>query len=113
MPKAKISPLEAKRFLAEIQPAWKAFWFHNGPVIRSLPQLSQVLPKVSPEMFGHHVNARKNDLADWVKCVIGDVSFAQELAKAKMQSEMSVLLEARVKELQDSLAVAPKISRKK
>jgi len=113
MPKTKIAPLDAKRFLGEISPAWKAFWFHNGPVVRSLPQLAEVLPKVTANMFSHHVTPAKHDLAVWVKDVIGDLQFAQEMAKEKTQAGLTALIAARVKELQGSLAVAPKAAKKK
>lgn len=108
MPKLKINPLDAKRLLGDINPAWKAFWFHNGPVVRSLSQLAAVLPKVSPEMFGHHVNSAKNDIASWVKDAVGDAQLAADLLKAKDQLAAAELIETRIKELQASMAVTPK-----
>lgn len=108
MPKQIIGPLEAKRYLAEATPAWKAFWFHNGPVVRSLSQMAAIMPKVSPETFGHHVAAGKNDIAAWVKDVIGDQQLATDLVQAKAQSAMCETLGLRVRELEGILAVLPK-----
>ncbi len=110
MPKQIIGPLEAKRYLAEASPAWKAFWFHNGPVVRSLSQMAATLPKVSPEMFAHHVAGGKNDIAAWIDDVIGDQTLAADLAKARAQAAMCEILGLRVKELEGILAVLPKVA---
>ncbi len=103
----QMTSLEAKRLLAEVNPAWKAFWFHNGPVIRSLGQMAQVLPKLPPELFGHHVSASRNDLVNWVKDVVGDKTLAADLVKFKDQASISAAVSKRVKELEGALAVVP------
>jgi len=104
----KMTALEAKRLLMEANPAWKAFWFHNGPVARSLKQLSETLPKVKADVFNHHVNAIKNDLAAWVRDVIGDKQLAGDMAKAKTQTAAADLVANRVAELEKNLAAEPR-----
>jgi len=103
----QMTSLEAKRLLAEVNPAWKAFWFHNGPVVRSLGQMAAVLPKLTPELFGHHVGGTRNDLVSWVRDAVGDKALADDLAKLKDQASIAAAIAKRVKELESLMAVTP------
>jgi len=102
-----VTALEAKRYLSDANPSWKAFWCYKGPVVKSVVEMSMVLPKMSKATFEHHVSAAKNDLARWVKEVIGDAELSRRIMGAKTQQMAADALAKRVRELQDCLAVAP------
>lgn len=63
------------------------FWLQSGQPIRSLKELKDVLPKLSPEEFSFHVNQSKNDFAVWVRDVF-DRDLAQLLAQSQSQEEI-------------------------
>ena len=108
------TPAEAKRYLAVVTPEWKAFWFHKGPVVKSLKELLSALPKVPAQMFEHHVNSTKNDLAAWVKDVVGDADLAVELKTAKTVKAAMESIDQRLKQLDKSMVVvAPRMKTKK
>ncbi len=108
------TPAEAKRFLAVVTPEWKAFWFHKGPVVKSLKEMLAALPKVPQPMFEHHVNAAKNDLAAWVRDVIGDAELAAELKADRTIKDAMESIDKRLKQLDKSMVVvAPRMKAKK
>ncbi|MDD5251302.1 MAG: hypothetical protein PHT12_01540 [Patescibacteria group bacterium] len=107
----KPAPEEARQWLAIVEPDYRAFWVSQGPVVRSLKEMASVLPRFSREVFEHHVNAVKNDLAAWVREVIGDRTLAERLEKTRTMSDAVAVLEKRLLEL-DRVA-APKKSAKR
>ncbi len=108
------TPAEAKRYLAVVTPEWKAFWFHKGPVVKSLKELLSALSKVPQPMFEHHVNGPKNDLALWVRDVVGDAELAGELKMAKTIKATMEAIDKRLKQLDKSMVVvAPRMKAKK
>jgi len=42
------------------------FHLADGTIIRSVEELIMMLDRMSKETFGHHVNAERNDFADWL-----------------------------------------------
>jgi len=101
--------VEAKRWLVPVSPEWKAFWFNKGAVVKSMKEMVSILPKVPPHMFEHHVNAKKNDLASWVKDVVGDEDLAKELRSVKTQKAAADAFAKRVSMLEKILLVAPSV----
>lgn len=61
----------------------KVFWCCDGQVFRSLKNLAEALSEMSTEIYKNHVNGEKNDFSNWVHDVIGDVTLAYQLKKAK------------------------------
>lgn len=61
----------------------ECFWTTDGHILRDLSQLEQALKAMNAKVFSHHVQAGKNDFADWVEYILEDVSCAQELRKTK------------------------------
>lgn len=104
--------LEAKKFLAPVFPEWKAFWFNKGPVVRSLKEMAAAMPNVPPMMYSYHVTASKNDVANWVKDVIGDAELAKELKEAATAKAAATLLDKRIKQLDKALVVVPPAPKK-
>lgn len=60
----------------------RAFWLHQGAVLKDLLGLHDALRVITDEQFKHHVNAMKNDFAAWVEAVLGDKKAASEMRKA-------------------------------
>ena len=73
---------EARRYLSDISPE-QSFWINNGPILKNIEELSNVLPSISEEIFRHHVNGEKNDFSKWVGDVIGDKKLANDLLSSK------------------------------
>ncbi len=97
--------LEAKRYLASVFPEWKAFWFNKGPIVKNMKELAAALAKVTPAMYGYHVTASKNDLANWVKDVLGDAELAKDLKDAKTAKNAADAVSKRLKQLDKAMAV--------
>ncbi len=77
----------------------KVFWCCDGRVFRNLRDLAEALKEMSGELYKHHVNSEKNDFSNWVHDVVGDVTLAYQLRKAKSR----VTAARRVKERLDWL----------
>lgn len=71
----------------------KALNFSNGITVTSLQELLDVMPNINGATFKHHVNAEKNDIADWIKNVIGDSSLSEKIFSAKSNTEYVSILE--------------------
>jgi hypothetical protein len=65
--------------LHDVDENWKAFWFNHGVVVKNLRELSAALDDMNAEEFAYHVNAEKNDVAEWVEHVVGDTTLATKL----------------------------------
>lgn len=59
------------------------FWVNNGPALRNIKDLSDAFKNISEESYSYHVNAEKNDFANWVLNALKDETLAKKLSKAK------------------------------
>jgi hypothetical protein len=64
-------------------PGDKIFWCCDGKVIRNLKELASALEEMTEEIYLRHANGGKSDFGNWVRDVIGDVTLAYQLKKAK------------------------------
>ncbi|EKD62292.1 MAG: hypothetical protein ACD_52C00242G0001 [uncultured bacterium] len=64
-------------------PESKLFWVHTGPALRNLVDLRDILPGLKESIFKFHVNESKNDFANWIGEVLGEVDLANKLQKIK------------------------------
>ena len=87
---------EARKYLSD-SPSEQCFWVNNGPVVKNLEELTSVLPQLSEDAFGHHVNKEKNDFSNWIKDIIGDKKLANDLLSSKTK-------ESALKKLKDRLS---------
>ena len=69
----------------------KEFFAANGLVIRNLNELSQAFESIDDYTFQQHVNAEKNDFAQWVGDVIGHQDLAEQLRASKSRQEHQIL----------------------
>ncbi len=68
-------------------PPDKYFWVNFGPVLKNLLELRNALADgMNDEQFAHHVNAQRNDFANWVEDVLGNAKCARALRKSGSRS---------------------------
>ena len=83
---------EARRYLSDVAPE-QCFWVNNGPILKNLEELADILPEMSDDAFQNHVNSEKNDFSNWISNAIGDKKLANDLMSSK--SRESVLRKIR------------------
>jgi len=72
--KKKLKP----KLLRKVKPEF-SFVVINGKKIRGLPELALEIEFMEDHVFCHHVNENKNDFANWVREVIGEIELADKL----------------------------------
>jgi hypothetical protein len=93
----------AREYLRDVQPMWKAFWFHMHLVAKNLEEFAEGLSQISDDVFAYHSSGQKNDLADWIHEVIGDSVLARQLRAVRTKDEASLVVHNRLVELQRAL----------
>lgn len=78
----------------------KHFLLHMGTNISNLRQLSEALDIMADNTFNHHVNASKNDFANWVKHVVGDEELAASIEKLRDRKSIASKVRDRVSYLE-------------
>ena len=73
------------------------FWVNGNGGLRNLKELAECLKVMPVEAYEHHVNAEKNDFANWVGDVLLDKKLATDLKKSKTQAAALKKVEARLK----------------
>jgi hypothetical protein len=61
----------------------ESFWLSDGQILNNLVALRDALATMNKTIYGHHVTKSKNDFAEWVEQVLGDVACAKSLRAAK------------------------------
>jgi hypothetical protein len=89
----------AIEYLRDVDPMWKAFWFHMHLVAKNLEEFAEGLDAISDDVFAYHVSGQKNDLAKWVQEVIGDAVLARDLTQVTAKEQASKIVHDRVKAL--------------
>lgn len=99
MTSQSVSPATARMYLKDVEPMWRAFWFHMHLVAKNLEEFGAGVGTISDEVFEYHVSGQKNDLSRWVQEVIGDSTLAAGLAEVKSQHEAAAVVATRLAEL--------------
>ena len=60
-------------------PNHKIFYCCDGSCFKNLEELQKALKKMNLETFKCHVNSKKNDFANWIYDVIGDINLSKNL----------------------------------
>src|SRR3989344_2922692 len=94
----KMDKEKVEGILSDVSPE-NCFWAANGVVIKNLQELEPAIEKMDEEAFRIHVNEEKNDFGSWVKDVIGDVEFADQLSKTKDKTMTQLLIVKRILQL--------------
>ncbi|MBI4458011.1 hypothetical protein HY633_03555 [Candidatus Uhrbacteria bacterium] len=99
MSAATLTAEVAQEYLRDVEPMWRAFWFHLHLVAKNLEEFAAGLGGIDDATYQYHVSGQKNDLARWVHEVIGDSVLARHLAGAKSKDEAADIVAARLAEL--------------
>lgn len=73
-------------------------------VAKNLEEFAEGIGGMSDAVFAYHVSGQKNDLAKWVREVVGDSMLSAELEKIKTREEAQMIAQARVAELRRIVA---------
>ena len=92
---------EYSKFLSDVSPQ-KVFWVHNDGSLKNLDDLAMVLEMMPDDVFKHHVNRDKNDFANWINEVIGDIELAKDIRKLKTRDVIFKVIKKRISDLQKS-----------
>jgi hypothetical protein len=85
---------QAKKSLAAV-PEEYVFWCRDGQILRTMKDLAEALETMSDETFSHHVNAEKNDFANWVRDILKDEKLARDLARSNNRGAAAKAVRAR------------------
>lgn len=94
-----VSAETARMYLKDVEPMWRAFWFHMHLVAKNLEEFGAGVGTISDEVFAYHVSGQKNDLSRWVIEVVGDSDLGSRLATVKSQHDAAATVQARLAEL--------------
>ena len=89
---------EARKYLCDVVPE-QCFWVNNGPIVKNLDELANVLPVLNDEIFEHHVNKEKNDFSNWINDVIGDKKLANDLLSSRSKEAALKKISSRLNSL--------------
>ncbi len=64
----------------------------DGTPLYSLIDLVDAFDTMNDDVFNYHVNAEKNDFANWIKDIIGEVSLAEKLLKEKRKEHHQLVI---------------------
>lgn len=107
MPRKNVCAVErtdAEMFLKDVEPMWRAFWFHMHLVAKNLEEFADGLTTISDDVFVYHVSGQKNDFERWSREVIGDAALANDLEGVATKEDAARIVAARLKELRAALA---------
>ncbi len=90
-----VAKYDASKILADVT-GDRRFFSQDGCACKNLAELSECLGHMSPEVFSHHVNDTKNDLSNWIRDVLGDVTLANELSAVTTLNEAARMTSQRV-----------------
>ena len=95
----------ARRILSDVD-AHHHFHVHTGSGLKNIYELSEALEIMDENAFSHHVNREKNDFANWIRDVIGDLKLAEEIVNYYERKRILKAVKSRIKK-------AKKVKRKK
>ena len=89
-------------FISDV-PLHKKFYCHDGSAFKNLGELEQAFKKMSPETFSYHANSEKNDFANWIYDVIGDITLSDSLRDVLDSKAAAKKLRARITFIQKKI----------
>ncbi|MBU0624957.1 hypothetical protein KKF05_01295 [Patescibacteria group bacterium] len=93
----------AEHYLRDIEPMWRAFWFHPHLLVKNLAEFCSGLEEIDDGVYLYHSQGHKNDLARWVREVVGDGALADQLEKVKTRKEAAQITAQRIQDLKKSI----------
>lgn len=89
----------AEHYLRDVDPMWRAFWFHMHMVAKNLEEFRDGMGKIDDSVFEYHARSHDNDFSRWVREVVGDGALAERLERVMTRQEALSVLTERVAEL--------------
>lgn len=105
--KMYLSSEYARKILSDVD-AHHHFNVHTGSGLKNIYELSEALEIMDENTFSHHVNREKNDFANWVRDVIGDLKLAEEIVNYYERKRILKAVKNRIRELELSIAEQPR-----
>ena len=103
MSEERVDRETAELYLKNVEPLWRAFWFHMHLMARNIEEFAAGLDTISDEVFAYHVSGQKNDFSRWIQEVIGDASLARALGTVRTKEEAASIVQERLAELQHAV----------
>lgn len=97
-PKGPAAKTVAQKVLGAV-PQDVSFKVRNGTVIRSIPDLHKAILSMDQATFEYHVNAQRNDFAQWIEDVQQDHELAHVLKNARTKAAVIRILGTRIGQL--------------
>jgi len=104
---AVLDATTAAGFLKDVDPLWRAFWFHMHLMAKNLPEFAEGLDAISDDIYDYHVSGHKNEIARWVQEVIGDGELGRALMDVPDRKAAAQIVRTRIAELKAIVAAAP------
>jgi hypothetical protein len=76
------------------------FYVSDGSVLKSLNDFVLKMKNISSDSFAHHVNAEKNDFANWIREVLKDGKLALSVSKAKSPTDVLSAIQKRLSSIE-------------
>jgi hypothetical protein len=82
MVKTKVPKKILPPMTADVEPE-KAFWLSDGRSLKNLRELAAALETMDDSVWEHHVTAEKNDFANWIEGVFGQIQLGAAIRQVK------------------------------
>jgi len=103
-------------------PEETSLWLSNGMTVKDIHELAIALKSMDDKTFHYHVNPEKNEIADWVREILGDEGLAQKLTRVHKRKDAYNIVEKSIggaiirkkkeEKMLKKIAPAPKKSKK-
>jgi hypothetical protein len=75
----------------------KAFYMADGRVVTRLVELPEIIGATDDDTFNHHVNAERNDFANWIRDVFNIKPLATKVSKQRAKQDLIKALKTALK----------------
>lgn len=103
---------QAEKLLSDVG-SGVVFFLHSGGVLKSMSELHQALKAMPKETFCFHVTKERNDFANWIRDIIGDVDLAKSLTRIRTKGTAVKKIGDRIKALEKAAQKDTKENSKK
>lgn len=93
--KSKVKSPASSRFLENV-PDHQIFYCQDGNTLKNLEELGIALKDMRAGIFLYHVHPGKNDFANWIYDVIGDVDLAEDIRDLTDQKDFIRKIDSRI-----------------
>jgi hypothetical protein len=87
----KSNPQKKSKLLSRVRPE-TCFILLGGKNIQTVPELALEIDAMPDDIFYHHVNDARNDFANWIRDVIGDIELAKAVLDTHNRKDTEIVL---------------------